>query len=80
MARKKKNFKMDGNFGGIVDFDLVDESNLQRQIVFDVSDIGKQKTEIAKAKLQKQNPFVEIDILLGRGELILPSLRFKNCF
>ncbi len=50
-----------GNIG-IVDFDLVDESNLQRQIVFDVSDIGKQKTEIAKAKLQKQNPFVEIDI------------------
>ncbi len=47
---------------GIIDFDMIDESNLQRQILFDSSTIGKPKTEIAKAKLQNQNPFVKIKI------------------
>ncbi len=46
---------------GIIDFDVVDETNLQRQILFDVSDIGKSKAETAKLKLQKQNPLVSIN-------------------
>ena len=41
---------------GIVDFDIVDESNLQRQILFNVNDIGKSKAESAKTHLQLQNP------------------------
>lgn len=43
---------------GIIDFDTVDESNLQRQILFTSNDIGKNKAISAKEALQKQNPFV----------------------
>ena len=32
---------------GIVDFDVVDESNLQRQVLFGVSDLGRPKLEVA---------------------------------
>lgn len=46
---------------GIVDDDVVDETNLQRQILFDVADMGKSKAEMAKAKLQKQNPLIAFD-------------------
>ena len=45
---------------GICDFDIVDESNLHRQVLFDTQDIGFLKTEIAKMKLNKLNPFVKI--------------------
>lgn len=45
---------------GIVDFDKVDESNLQRQILYSTEDIGKSKVEVAVAKLTKQNPFVKL--------------------
>ncbi len=45
---------------GIIDFDLVSESNLQRQILFSTQDIGKSKVLVAKKKLNKQNPFVKI--------------------
>jgi len=45
---------------GIVDFDVIDESNLQRQILFGVSDIGKSKSETAKIKLEAQNPLIKI--------------------
>lgn len=46
---------------GIVDFDTVDESNLQRQVLYDSIDIGKSKSEVAKHKLSKQNPLIEIE-------------------
>lgn len=45
---------------GIVDFDIVDESNLQRQVLYSVEDIGKPKAQIAKEKLGKQNPYVNL--------------------
>lgn len=45
---------------GIVDFDEIDESNLQRQIIFDHEDVGKSKAEIAKKKLQAKNPFINV--------------------
>lgn len=44
----------------IADFDIVDESNLQRQIVHSVSDIGLLKTESAARTLKSINPGVEI--------------------
>lgn len=45
----------------IADFDIVDESNLQRQIVHSFSDIGLLKTESAARALKEINPEVEID-------------------
>jgi adenylyltransferase/sulfurtransferase len=45
---------------GLVDFDVVDESNLQRQIVHGTSTIGVRKTESAKRRLQDLNPNVDV--------------------
>jgi adenylyltransferase/sulfurtransferase len=47
---------------GIVDFDKVDDSNLQRQVLFTVDDIGESKVQIAKQKLLKLNPHIEIKV------------------
>jgi sulfur-carrier protein adenylyltransferase/sulfurtransferase len=41
---------------GIVDFDVVDDSNLQRQVLFDINEIGKPKVEAAKRRLAALNP------------------------
>ena len=41
---------------GIVDYDKVSLSNLQRQVLFDVKDIGKLKVEVAKVHLNLLNP------------------------
>lgn len=45
---------------GIVDADRVDESNLQRQILYNVEDIGKPKALTAAQKLSFQNPYIKI--------------------
>src|SRR3712207_4710096 len=45
---------------GIVDFDVVDESNLQRQIVHGTSTVGETKLESASRRVRDLNPFVEI--------------------
>jgi len=45
---------------GLVDFDVVDFTNLQRQVTFGTSDVGKSKAEAAKARLSNLNPDVEI--------------------
>ncbi|WP_207493324.1 molybdopterin-synthase adenylyltransferase MoeB [Aridibaculum aurantiacum] len=45
---------------GIVDFDVVDDSNLQRQVLFGVEEIGKPKVEAAKQRLQSLNPHLNI--------------------
>ena len=46
---------------GIVDFDLIEESNLQRQVLFNAKDIGKSKAITAQEKLQLQNPLIKIN-------------------
>ena len=46
---------------GIVDFDVVDISNLQRQILYTVEDIGKSKAETAVSKLAALNPEIQIE-------------------
>lgn len=43
---------------GIVDFDVVDESNLQRQVLFGVENVGKPKVEAAEQRLKSLNPHV----------------------
>lgn len=45
---------------GIADFDTVDESNLQRQVLFTVDDVGRPKVDAAAERLRKQNPHVNI--------------------
>ena len=47
---------------GIVDFDVVDESNLQRQVLFTVADVGKSKSETAKKRLEALNPYIKITV------------------
>jgi adenylyltransferase/sulfurtransferase len=45
---------------GLVDFDVVDNSNLQRQVTFTTQDVGKPKSTAAKARLSALNPMIEI--------------------
>jgi len=47
---------------GIVDFDCVEETNLQRQILFDTNNIGKPKAEIAAQKVQELNPYIRVKV------------------
>ncbi|WP_165618185.1 adenylyltransferase/sulfurtransferase MoeZ [Mycolicibacterium porcinum] len=47
---------------GIVEFDVVDESNLQRQIIHGQSDIGKSKAQSAKESVQEINPLVTVNL------------------
>ncbi len=51
---------------GIVDFDTVDDSNLQRQVLFGVNEIGQSKAEAAKRKLEALNPYINIKIYKTR--------------
>ncbi|MBV9091823.1 MAG: adenylyltransferase/sulfurtransferase MoeZ [Mycobacteriaceae bacterium] len=45
---------------GIVEFDLVDESNLQRQIIHGQSDIGRSKAQSARDSIREINPLVQV--------------------
>lgn len=45
---------------GIVDFDVVDDSNLQRQVLFGMNEVGHPKVEAAKRRLQSLNPHINI--------------------
>ncbi len=47
---------------GLVDFDVVDDSNLQRQIAHSTADIGRPKVESARDKLIGINPFLNVDL------------------
>ena len=47
---------------GIVEFDTVDESNLQRQIIHGQSDIGRSKAESARDSIKEINPYVDVII------------------
>jgi len=45
---------------GIVDFDVVEDSNLQRQVLFGKKDVGKSKARAAKKRLESLNPYIDI--------------------
>jgi adenylyltransferase/sulfurtransferase len=47
---------------GLVDYDVVDSSNLQRQIIHGTSTIGKLKVESARQKLLDLNPDIQVDV------------------
>ena len=46
---------------GLVDFDVVDLSNLQRQVLYGTADIGRPKAEVAKERINALNPDVQVD-------------------
>ena len=45
---------------GIIDFDVVDESNLQRQVIHGQSDIGRSKAQSARDSIKEINPLVKV--------------------
>lgn len=47
---------------GIVDFDVVDDSNLQRQVLFGVESVGSPKVEAARKRLEALNPHIRINL------------------
>ena len=61
---------------GIVEYDTVDESNLQRQIIHGQSDIGRSKAESARDSVKEVNPYVQVNI----HELRLDSSNVMDLF
>ena len=58
---------------GVVDFDVVDESNLQRQVIHGQADIGMKKVKSAEAKIAEINPYVKVnthDFRLNRENVL----------
>lgn len=47
---------------GIVEMDKVDPSNLQRQVLYGIQDIGRPKAEVAKERLEALNPHIQMDL------------------
>lgn len=47
---------------GLIDDDVVDISNLQRQVLYATSEVGKMKVEQARARLLAQNPHIEVEV------------------
>src|SRR5919107_3902957 len=50
---------------GVVDFDVVDYSNLQRQIIHGTSDVGRSKLASARDRIEEINPFVNVELHEG---------------
>src|SRR5512147_1503090 len=51
---------------GLVDFDVVDETNLQRQVLHGTSDVGRPKLESARDRLREVNPYVNVELHSAR--------------
>ncbi len=51
---------------GIVDDDIISESNLHRQLLFCAADVGKRKVDVAKERLLAQNPTTQIETFAQR--------------
>jgi adenylyltransferase/sulfurtransferase len=47
---------------GIVDYDVVDLSNLQRQVLYSVDDIGQSKAQTAAHRLKAMNPHIQVNV------------------
>ena len=47
---------------GIVDFDVVDTSNLQRQVIHGSATVGKKKVDSAKERILDINPHIQVDL------------------
>ena len=62
----------------IIDYDRIDITNLQRQILFTSSDINKKKTEVAFEKLTQLNPTIKINKIDTQVNST-SNIIFKNC-
>jgi sulfur-carrier protein adenylyltransferase/sulfurtransferase len=54
---------------GLIDFDVVDLSNLQRQVIYGTADVGRRKVDVAATRLREMNPHVNVvthDVRLTR--------------
>jgi len=58
---------------GILDFDLVEESNLQRQVLFTTADIGQPKAQRARERLRSLNP--QLQIIAHQTELTAANVQ-----
>jgi adenylyltransferase/sulfurtransferase len=58
---------------GLVDFDRVDASNLQRQVLFDTASVGQPKTQCARTRLLALNPYIEVQA--HQAELCAANVR-----
>ena len=69
---------------GIVDFDVVDHSNLQRQVIHGTSWVGKPKIESAKARILEINPHCQVDLydtsLKSYNELEIIRTYYLFCY
>ena len=58
---------------GLLDFDTVDDSNLQRQVLYATADVGRPKAVVAAEKLAAQNPFIALQthqVLLSKDNAL----------
>lgn len=64
----------------LLDYDVVEISNLNRQLLFDIKDLGKLKVEVLKEKLEQINPMVHITIFNKRimSEVDLEEIVMNN--
>jgi len=53
----------------LVDNDKVEISNLNRQVVIQEIDVGREKTAVAKERLSLLNPRIQIEGLIGRSQM-----------
>lgn len=51
---------------GVMDDDVVDESNLQRQTLFGTADLGRPKAQVAARRLNEMNPQIAVDVIALR--------------
>jgi len=63
---------------GLVDFDVVDFTNLQRQVTFGTSDVGKPKSQTARARLSNLNPNIQIESIEAQLTSANALELFKN--
>src|SRR5690554_3618519 len=48
---------------GLIDADRVEETNLQRQVLYGTRDVGRRKTDAAAERLRDLNPYTRLDVL-----------------
>lgn len=63
---------------GIIDFDVVDSTNLQRQIIHATPDVGRLKVESARDKIAAINPFVQVEAINEKLTSANALALFKN--